>query len=63
MEIDDTLRPCPFCGDERPTLAEVGVEPRFIVVTSPNAVLSGREQRRPTRPGRAEHLWNSRYGL
>jgi len=58
------LRPCPFCGNEKPTVVAMGsgkVERVSVVCSECGAV--GPTAAADDPPGHAEYLWNLRYGI
>ena len=58
------LRPCPFCANERLTVATFGNEQtRFVVVTCTECGAMGPRAVSTDPSGHAEHLWNQGFGV
>src|SRR5207302_9799139 len=58
------LRPCPFCASRNLTVATLGSEQtQFVVVTCSGCGAMGPRANVTDPPGRAEFVWNQRFGL
>ena len=62
--MSSDLRPCPFCANDRLTVATFGNEQVvYTVVTCTECGAMGPRASGDEPPGHAEHLWNQRFGV